>query len=295
MDLRKILLIVWISLFVPLVMAEELDPVVGKVGEYVIKQSSLERLVGVLSAEGQRRFKANPQQKVTIVKRMLVFKVIADKAKKEGFDQQAEIKERLELMVNNYLAQEYLKKKVLQDVTVTEEEMNKYYTANEKRFTVPEQVRVKHILIRVSPKAQEDEKRKAKERAEDLLKKIKEGEDFGKLAGKFSDDPNSKKKQGDLGFLGRGRMLKAFEDAAFALKPGQVSDVIETQMGYHLIKMEDHQAGGIQPYEEVKERIQTQLKMERGNARTEEFTKRVEEEAGLEVYPEKIPGEEQNE
>jgi parvulin-like peptidyl-prolyl isomerase len=295
MDLRKVLLIACISFLAPLAMAEELDPVVGRAGDYVLRKSSLGGLVEVLPKERQRQLKANPQPKVAIVRAILTAKVIADEARKEGFDQQKEIKEQVQLMVNDYLTRQYLEKKVLKGVVVTEEEMKTYYTANEKQFTVPEQVRARHLLIRVSPKASESDRRKAREKAEDLLKKIKGGEDFGKLAEKFSDDQGSKKKQGDLGYFTRGRMMKALEELVFSLKPGEVSEVAETPVGFHLIKMEDRRPGGTRSFEEVKDRIGPQLRSGKERAKMEEFTKKVEEEAGLEVYPEKINGEEQKE
>jgi peptidyl-prolyl cis-trans isomerase C len=219
---------------------------------------------------------------------ILEAKVIADRAKKEGVGQKPEEIVYLQFLINNFLAQEYKTKVVMKNVTVTEEDLKKHYTANEKQYTDPEQVKARHILIKVATGAPEEEKKKAKEKAEGLLKRLKEGEDFSKLAEEFSEDPTSKKKGGDLGFFPRGRMVKPFEDAAFSLKNGQISGVIETQFGYHIIKMEDRKEAKVKPFEEVKEAVKTQVESEMGRLKVEEFVKKVTQEAGIEVYREKI-------
>jgi peptidyl-prolyl cis-trans isomerase C len=124
-------------------------------------------------------------------------------------------------------------------INVTDEEAKKYYDENAKQI---EQIRASHILIKpitTDPNTDPNKaKAAAKAKAEDLLKQIKEGADFAELAKANSDCPSAKE-GGDLGFFGRGQMVPAFEETAFALKPGQVSDIVETQFGYHIIKVTD--------------------------------------------------------
>jgi peptidyl-prolyl cis-trans isomerase C len=124
-------------------------------------------------------------------------------------------------------------------INVTDEEAKKYYDENAKQI---EQIRASHILIKpvtTDPNTDPNKaKAAAKAKAEDLLKQIKGGADFAELARANSDCPSAKE-GGDLGFFGRGQMVPAFEEAAFALKPRQVSDVVETQFGYHIIKLTD--------------------------------------------------------
>ena len=143
---------------------------------------------------------------------------------------------------------------------VTEEEAKKFYTDNEKQFQVPEQIRASHILINIDPNADDPNaaKAKAKVKAEDLLKKIKDGADFAELAKANSDCP-SKAKGGDLDFFTKGQMVAPFENAAFALKPGELSDIVETSYGYHIIKVTDHKDAGQTPFEQAKASLIEQL------------------------------------
>ena len=120
-------------------------------------------------------------------------------------------------------------------------------------------VKARHILIRVAPESSQEDKKKAWRKQKDILKRIQGGEEFEKLANEFSDDQGTKSKGGDLGFFPRGRMVKTFEDAVFALKPGEVSNVVETQFGYHIIKVDDHKEPSIEPFESVKEKINEKL------------------------------------
>jgi peptidyl-prolyl cis-trans isomerase C len=141
-------------------------------------------------------------------------------------------------------------------INVTEDDAQKYYSENKTKFEMPEQVRASHILIMPDPNADPNEaKVKAKAKAEDLLKQVQGGADFAELAKTNSGDTYSAVKGGDLGFFGKGQMVPAFETAAFALKPGQVSDVVETQFGYHIIKLTDHKDANTMPFEQAKDDI----------------------------------------
>jgi peptidyl-prolyl cis-trans isomerase C len=148
------------------------------------------------------------------------------------------------------------------DVNVTEADARKYYEENPKEFEAPEEVRASHILISTKitdPNRDPNQvKAQAKQKAEDLLKKVKDGGDFATLAKENSDCPSAPK-GGDLGLFRRGQMVKPFEDAAFALKPGEVSDVVETQFGYHIIKVTEHQDPNQIPFETAKAGIVNQL------------------------------------
>jgi peptidyl-prolyl cis-trans isomerase C len=143
--------------------------------------------------------------------------------------------------------------------SVSDEEAKAYYDGNPKDFMRPEQIQAKHILIKVSPKADKSEKAAARKKIEEIQAKLKKGEDFGALAKEFSEGPSSAK-GGDLGWFERGRMVKPFEEAAFALKPGEVSNVVETPFGYHLIEVTDKRPATKMAYADVKEKLQQYLK-----------------------------------
>jgi peptidyl-prolyl cis-trans isomerase D len=146
----------------------------------------------------------------------------------------------------------------------SEEQIRKFYDDHLlDRFTDPEEIRARHILVQVEPGADEATKTKARAEADDLLAQARGGADFAELAKKHSKDPGSAAKGGDLGFFPRGRMVPAFDAAAFGLEPGKISDVVETPFGFHVIKLEEKKPGGPRPFEVAREQIEKELTAER--------------------------------
>ena len=160
--------------------------------------------------------------------------------------------------------EEVLQQELMASIEIPEEEVKNFYTTNIDKFKRPEQVKASHILINVDQQADEKSKAEAHQKIEDIRKKAQAGDDFAELARNNSQCPSSAQ-GGDLGFFGKGQMVKAFEDAAFSLKPGEMSTIVETQFGYHLIKLNEKRDAGAVDFEEVKERISlylTQLEMD---------------------------------
>ena len=147
-------------------------------------------------------------------------------------------------------------------IAVSEKESKTYYDSNLESFKKPEQVRASHILIKVDPGADEAKKAEARTKIESLQAKLKNGEDFGALAKEYSEGPSGPK-GGDLGFFGRGQMVKPFEEVAFSMKPGQVSGMVETRFGYHLIMVTERTPESTLSYEEVKDRLEQYLKQQK--------------------------------
>lgn len=135
------------------------------------------------------------------------------------------------------------------------------YRANPERFEVPEQIRASHILFRGDD---------ARTRAAVVLLALREpGADFAALAREHSEDPGSGSRGGDLGWFGRGKMVKAFDDAAFALKPGELSGLVESDFGFHIIRLDEHRPAGRKPFDEVKGELSAAIvKKIEGDART---------------------------
>lgn len=157
---------------------------------------------------------------------------------------------------------ELLEGQIGNKIAVSDKETRAYYDGNLENFRQPEQVRASHILIKVDPGAEEEKKAEARTKIESVRAKLKKGEDFGALAKEYSEGPSGPK-GGDLGFFGRGQMVKPFEDAAFTTKPGQVSDMVETRFGYHLIKVTDRKPEGTLSYAEVKDRLEQLMKQQK--------------------------------
>ncbi len=142
------------------------------------------------------------------------------------------------------------------DVTVPEEELRKYYAENASRYTVAEERRASHILVKGEP-----DKAAAKKKAEELLAQVRKAQGtFADVARKNSDDPGSAQRGGDLDFFGRGMMTKPFEDAVFAMKPGEISNVVETDFGFHIISLTAVRGGDKKPFEQVRGEIEAEVR-----------------------------------
>lgn len=149
------------------------------------------------------------------------------------------------------------------DVEVTEKEVKEYYDLHKNEFKEsPDEVRARHILV------------SSEEKAREILKQIKDGSDFAELAKKNSEDPVSAEKGGDLGYFSRGQMVAPFEKAAFELEPGQVSDIVKTDFGYHIIKVEDKKIYPVYEFQKVEDEIRKTLLSNRKN---EVFTEKLNE------------------
>lgn len=264
------------------------DDVVAKIGDRNITISEFKKMLGYIDSEKQKQIEMNPQLKEVVLQQYVQGIVISNLAKKDGFDKNPELNERLKLLADNYIAVEYLKKEITDKVEVSEEDLKAYYEGHKDDFKMSEMVRARHILIRTDPSATDEEKNKAKEKAEEILMKIKAGEDFAKLATDVSDDTATKINGGELGFFSKGKMVKPFEDAAFSLKPGEVSGIVETQFGYHIIKVEEKKESGIELFDSAKEKFRQKLFQERTRIKFAEFIEKAMKEANIELYPEKL-------
>ncbi|HEX3554138.1 MAG TPA: peptidylprolyl isomerase [Thermoanaerobaculia bacterium] len=180
--------------------------------------------------------------------------------------------------------QKYVETKVIPGVTVPDQAAKDFYDKNKDQIHSPERLHLRHILIAVNPKGTPADKEKAKAKAEDLLKQIQGGADFAKLAQASSDDPGSKPNGGDLGWISPGQTPPAFEKAAMALKSNQVSPVVESPFGFHVIQLLERQAAGTVPFEQVKDRIGMMLKQKQAQELVQARIKELRGKAKVEVY-----------
>ena len=167
---------------------------------------------------------------------------------------------------------------------VSDQDAEKYYTEHIAEYELPRKVHVAHVLVRVPPTGGSEAENKAKAKVEDVLKRARAGEDFAKLARETSEDTANAQKGGDLGFVGPGELVPQFEQAAFALKKGELSAApVRTMFGYHAIKVLDVNEGGRTPFKDVATKIKAKLATDR--AETEARTKA--EQARLALLPAK--------
>jgi peptidyl-prolyl cis-trans isomerase C len=266
------------------------DAVVANIGDQKITVSDFDRMVGFLDADKQKLIEKNPQLKEAVLRQFIQSIVISNLAKEKGFDKTAEVRDQMDFFKDNYLATLYLKHEILSKINIPDEDLKKYYEGHKDEFKTPEMVKVRHILVKVDESAPEKDKKAARKKAEGILKRIKAGEDFAKLAAEVSDDPGSKENGGEIGFFPKGRMVKSFEDAAFALKPGEVSGLVKTQYGYHIIKLEEKKPAGVQTFDEVKENIRQKLVQDQTKSDVLAFIEKAMKDAKVEIHPEALTG-----
>ena len=156
-----------------------------------------------------------------------------------------------------------LKESDVDDANITDPEIEAYYQDHRNEYDVKERRRVRHILLKIAKGADEDRIEEIREKAEKIRDRIEKGEDFANLAKENSEDARSAGNGGDLGFFGRGMMIKPFEEAVFSMKEGEVSKPVLTRFGWHIIKLEKIEPGRVKPLAEVKDSIVTRLKAQK--------------------------------
>jgi peptidyl-prolyl cis-trans isomerase C len=158
------------------------------------------------------------------------------------------------LIVKGTAVKQLVEGQVIAGITVSDAESREFYKANPDYFNRPEQIRASHILVKLDAGADKALRAKAEKKIEMVRKKLDKGEDFGALAREYSEGPSAPK-GGDLGFFGRGQMVKPFEAVAFALAPNTVSDIVETRFGLHLIRVAEKRPAGTVEFKDARERI----------------------------------------
>jgi len=259
------------------------DPV-AKIGATLITRKELDRALTVLAAQNRIQTGSTPEamkeaQQAALdqlifaeliyqqglisppadLDKQVEFKMSQNKAKFgtptefEAALQQSGIteKELVEISRKDIVISSYIESKIVPSITVSDEEIKKFYDENKSGLAEEPQVKASHILIGVDAAATPEVKAKAREKAEAILKELKSGKDFAAAAKADSTCP-SKEQGGDLGFFGKGQMVPEFEQAAFALKPGELSEVVETQFGYHIIKVTEGKDAEPSKIDEIK-------------------------------------------
>ena len=166
-------------------------------------------------------------------------------------------------------------------IKISDQQAQDYYEKNKDIFKNSERVRASHILTQVTSDMNDSDKKNAKKKMEDVLQKAKAGEDFAELAKKYSEGPSASR-GGDLNYIEKGQMVKNFEDVVFKLKVGEISGIVETQFGYHIIKVFDKkEASGFRPFNEVKKRIVNNLKKKEAEKRTKSYIDKIMKESDI--------------
>lgn len=224
------------------------SPVVATIGNEKITDADIDALLSQIPEQARARYDS-PEGRRGFVSELTEIKMLALAAKKKGLDKDPDMKIKLDFVYDQILARG-LAESALDQIKISEEEISKYYTENKDKFNAGARVKLRHILV-----GSEDE-------AKTILTQLKKGGDFSKLATEKSKCPSSKQ-GGDLGWATKGMMVPEFEKVAFALKKGQMSDIVKTSFGYHIIMCDDSETGKLMDLSEAKGAIEQQLRNER--------------------------------
>ncbi len=203
---------------------------------------------------------ATQSGKKSYLDKLVVKKLLLREAGKEKMDTEKEFQERLADIKDQLLIESLLKKKIAADAKISDDDLKKYYEANKENFKREREISTRHILL------------KTEEEAKQVQGKLIKGEDFIELAKKYSIDPNAGATGGEIGFHPKGSLVPEYEAAAFKLtKVGQVSGIIKTQFGYHIIRLEGTKPPSYVPFDEVKDFIKQKILQEKQSELLEKY------------------------
>lgn len=239
--------------------AVETSAPVGHGKDVLLTADDLRAELNSAPPDALARLVDDPLRVSTLVSSLLGLRVLAAEAEREGLLTDPVLLHRIQRAKEQIVAEALRERKL---AAIKEPDFGplaeEKYRANPTDYKIAEQVQARHILIKVADGA---DQAVARAQLESLAAQIRGGEDFAKLAREFSEDKSTAEKGGDLGYFGRGRMLKPFEEAAFALKtPGQMSPVTATRFGLHLIQLVDRKPESVRPFSEVRESIISKLR-----------------------------------
>jgi len=255
-----------------------LDEVAGQALDTVINME-------LLYQESRRRgIEVSPQQVAEQVQGLRA-RFPSDEAFAAGLEQMGFAPAELEVELLRQLAVQLLiDSHIAPRVSVSEEELRGYYDENPEAFRTPEQVRARHILIRVAPDAGREEAGVARGKIEDIRRRIVEGADFAALARELSEDASAAE-GGELGYFSRDRMVPGFSEAAFSLAPGTLSQPVRSEFGYHLIEVTERREAGVLPYGDVQAELRRYLHHERTMSALDRLVAELRETASIQMYP----------
>ena len=290
-----------------------LPAVVARVNGEDVKKADFERMIHTIEGRAGQPIPADHRDEVLrgALDQLVVYTLLAQESKTRGIKvDDAEVNGKMQELRGQFPTEDAFNKALKDrgmtadslrhdaqvDLSVTklmdaevattpgpsDSEIKDFYDKNPDKFKQDEQVRASHILIRVDQKADAATRAKAKAQIESILKQARGGADFAALARKYSQD-GSAQQGGDLNYFSRGQMVPQFESAAFGLKVGQISDVVQTEFGYHIIKVTDHKPARTVPFEEAKPQIAQYLAGQKKQEHADAFIESLKKKSKIEI------------
>jgi peptidyl-prolyl cis-trans isomerase C len=291
----------------------QLPAVVARVNGEDVKKEDFERMVKTMESQAGQAIPAERRDEIlrNALDQMITYVLLSQESKTRGIKiDDGEIETKMGQLKSQFpneeafqkalkdrgMTADSLRKDARVDISVnklmdaevatvqgaSDAEAKDFYDKNPNEFQVKETVRASHILIRVDDKADEATKKKAKSEIDAVLAKVKAGGDFAKLAQEHSQD-GSAAQGGDLNYFGKGTMVPEFDKVAFELKPGQTSDIVKTQFGYHIIKVADHKPGRTVPFDEAQVKIKEFLGQQKKKEHATAFIEGLKKKSKIEV------------
>jgi peptidyl-prolyl cis-trans isomerase C len=291
----------------------QIPAIIARVNGEDVKKADFDRIIQTMEARAGQPIPADRRDEILrgAIDQLVVYTLLSQESKSRGIKiEEAEIDAQIGKLKSQFPTQEAfdkalkdrgftmesLRKDARVDLSVTrlmdaevaalpgpsDLEAKEFYDKNPDKFKQDESVRASHILIRVDEKADAAARKKARADIDAVLKQAKGGADFAKLAQQHSQD-GSAAQGGDLNYFNKGAMVPAFDKVAFELKPGQISDVVTTQFGYHIIKVVDHKPGRTIPFEESSAQIKQFLTEEKKKKHSDAFIEGLKKKSKIEV------------
>ena len=263
--------LILVAAFSSFAFGAEADKVVARVASQDITESEVLEFIKPFGQQAMMLYGSEDGRKM-IINDVISMRLFALHAEETKMDETPEFKASLENAKRAMLAQAAMRD-LIKDLVISDDDAQKFYDENPKLFVQPERVHARHILV------------SGDETLEKVKAELKAGKSFDVVAKEFSIDPGSAVKGGDLGEFPKGVMVKEFEEAAFALKnPGDVSEPVKTQFGWHIIKLEEHIAESSMPFEQVKPQILQELREQKTQETLEAKSKELEEKYKVERF-----------
>jgi len=254
---------------------KEKNPVLARLDKEVITVEDYKAALETLPPQLRWAVHQNKDLRAKFLDNIVKKRLLVKAAKAKGIKEDQEMRRKIAQFKDELILDRYLKEE-LKNTKVTDKEVQEYYQNHKEEFKTEKQVRARHILVKEEAQAQK------------ILKELKKGGDFHQLAKKYSVDKATAEKGVELGFFTQKDMVKPFSDAAFSLKPGQLSPVVKTPFGYHIIQVEEVKPAEQKSFNEVKAKIKSQLLQEKQQEAFNRLMAQIEKKWKVETYPDRL-------